>query len=91
MRSSVILLAGSFLAALATAGCAPTSDVRDGSTMAPREVASSNKEAETYCQTDEDTGSRIHHTTTCESSDTHNAGQSARAMQNGGYISPKGN
>lgn len=85
------MLAGSFLAALAMAGCAPTSDVRDGSTTEPSKVASADKENDTYCQTDEDTGSRIHHTTTCASSDTHDAGQGARAMQNGGYISPKGN
>lgn len=91
MRSKEILLAGVLLAALAAAGCAPTSDVKDASTTAPRQVANAGKEDQTFCQTDDDTGSRLHHTTTCESTDDRDVGQRARAMQNGGYIGPKGN
>ncbi len=90
MRSNAVLLALAVVASLGMSGCANTATSGDS---AAQEAASANqaKDAETYCQTDEDTGSRLAHHTTCTDANSTDAQQAGRALQNGGYIGPKGN
>ena len=92
MRSNAVLLALAVLASLSMTGCANTATTGDA---VKQEAASTSteqaKDAEVYCQTDEDTGSRLSHHTTCTNANNTDAQQAGRAMQNGGYIGPRGN
>lgn len=81
MRSKGVLLAGAVLVALSMMGCAETSGTK--------EVANADKADTTFCQTDEDTGSRLHHTTSCVS-DSNNTQQEVRGFQKGGLSRPGG-
>ena len=82
MRSNAVLLALAVVASLGMSGCANTATSGDS---AAQEAASTSKaqDAETFCQTDEDTGSRLAHRTTCANANSTDAQQTGRAMQKG--------
>ncbi|WP_029920586.1 hypothetical protein [Nevskia soli] len=82
MRSNAVLLALAIGATLNMSGCANTATSGD-STAQEAASADQAKEAETFCQTDEDTGSRLAHRTTCANTNSTDAQQAGRALQKG--------
>lgn len=82
MRRNAVLLALAIGASLGISGCANTAT--SGDSIA-QEAASADR-AETFCQTDEDTGSRLAHRTTCANTNSTDAQQAGRAMQKGGLM-----
>jgi hypothetical protein len=93
MRSKEVLVALAMLVSVSMGGCAGT-PAADGAAPG-KQVASTVKadgsSDEVYCQTDDDTGSRLSHHTTCNDANSADAQDAARAMQHGGYLGPKGN